>query len=445
MRRAARVSTVRSGRGGAPRIVIVGAGFAGLACARALGSSPARVTIIDRQNFHLFAPLLYQVATAALSPADIAEPVRKILRRHCNIDVVLGEVTDIDTRRRQVLLREGGPIEYDILVLATGSCYNYFGHPNWEAHAPGLKTIADARQLRSRLLEAFERAERESDAAKQRALMTTVIVGGGPTGVELAGAIAELARYTLVRDFRRIDPSSARIVLIEAGERLLAAFPETLSAFARERLDGLGVEIICGRAVEHVGAGVVALGDEKIEAGSIIWAAGIRAAPLGEWLGVGTDPIGRIPVKPDLSVPALPDVYVIGDGARLDEPATGSPLPALAQVADQQGRHLGRALRARLKTRAPLPAFRFHNRGNTAIIGRDAAVFDFGKWRLKGRTAWLLWALVHVYLLVGFEKRLLVSMQWFWRYLTYQNGARLITSLHEERAAQPAIRKQPIP
>lgn len=408
--------------------MIIGAGFAGLACARALGSSSARVTIIDRQNYHLFIPLLYQVATAALSPADIAEPIRKILRKHSNIEVVLGEVTRVDDTARTVSLSDGGEIAYDILVLATGSRYNYFSHADWEDHAPGLRSIADARRLRSRLLNAFEQAEHESDPAVQRALMTTVIVGGGPTGVEMAGAVAELTRYTLVKDFRRIDPASARIILVEAGPRILNAFPDDLARYAHEQLTALGVEIICDRAVENIEPGLVTIGNEEIQVGTLVWGAGIKASPSGEWLNAELDQLGRVKVNDDLSVEGKEGIYVIGDCANLVDPETARPLPALAQVAKQQGQHLGAALVKHISDHTPIPPFRFRDRGNTAIIGRNAAVFDFGKYQLRGRPAWLLWAIVHVYLLVGFDKRLLVSIQWLWRYLTYQRGARLITA-----------------
>ncbi len=418
-----------------PRIVIVGAGFAGLACAKALGKARARVTVIDRNNYHLFIPLLYQVATAALSPADIAEPIRKILRRHANVEVVLGEVSGIDTGARTVMLADGKSIPYDRLILATGSSYNYFGHPEWEAVAPGLKTIANARELRSRLLHAFERAEYESDPERRRALMTTVIVGGGPTGVEMAGAIAELARFTLVRDFRHIDPAAASILLVEAGPRLLGSFPQELAEYAGERLQRLGVEVLTGRSVEAMDEGTVTISGEKLAAGTVIWGAGIKASPAGQWLGAECDGVGRVPVMPDLSVPGFEGVYMIGDSALLDDPQTGHPLPALAQVAQQQGRHLGTAIARRLADGTSLPPFRFKDRGNTAIIGRNAAIFDFGKHHLKGTPAWLLWALVHVYLLVGFDKRLLVSIQWLWRYFTYQRGARLITGAEPASAA----------
>lgn len=410
----------------APRIVILGAGFGGLACASALGGKPVRVTVIDRHNYHLFVPLLYQVATAALSPADIAEPIRKILRRHRNVEVMMGEVTGIDTGSRQVLLAGGRRVDYDRLVVATGSVYHYFGHDEWAAIAPGLKSIENARAIRTRLLTAFEQAEMMDDPARQRALMTTILVGGGPTGVEMAGAVAELAKHALARDFRRIDPRTARIVLVEAGPRLLPTFPEELSDYALKALRAMGVEVLLNRAVEAVTPQGATVAGTCIPAGTIVWGAGIRASPAGAWLGVETDRAGRIRVDSDLSVPGLPGVHALGDTV-LVMGEDGSPLPGLAQVAKQQGYHLGRAIVAELlEGRKPEP-FRFRNRGNTAIVGRSAAVFDFGTWRLKGWLAWVLWAVVHVYLLVGFEKRLLVSVQWLWRYATYQRGARLIT------------------
>lgn len=410
-----------------PHIVIVGAGFAGLACAQRLGGAQGRVTIIDRRNYHLFVPLLYQVATAALSPADIAEPIRRILRRHRNVGVVMGEVINVDTVGQRVQFADGHGIDYDILVLAPGSSFNYFGHDEWAQHAPGLRTIADARTLRSRLLCAFELAELEPDPGRQRALMTTVIVGGGPTGVEMAGAIAELARFTLIRDFRHIDPASARILLVEAGPEILAAFPKQLRHYALRRLERLGVEVMRGQAVESIDRDGVTIADERISAGNVVWGAGIRAADAGRWLGVECDRIGRVAVNPDLAVPGLSNVYVMGDNALCLDPDTGQPLPALAQVAQQQGRHLGVQLKRHLARATPIAPFRFRDRGNTAIIGRNAAIFDFGRWRLKGRVAWLLWAFVHFYLLIGFERRALVSLQWLWRYATFESGARLIT------------------
>ena len=411
---------------GRPHVVIVGAGFGGLACARALGDHLVRVTVIDRNNYHLFVPLLYQVATAALSPADIAEPIRKNLSRFRNIDVVLGEVVGIDTAGRRVSLSDGGYVPYDRLVIATGSAYNYFGHDEWARFAPGLKTIENARQLRTRVLLGFEQAETSVDSEEQARLMTTVIVGGGPTGVEMAGALAELARYALAKDFRRIDPRTANIILVEAGQRILATFPERLATYAHRALERLGVKVMTGQAVQQVRPDGVVIGGHFVPANTIVWGAGITASPAGRWLGLETDRAGRIRVDPDLSVPGLDGVYVIGDTAlSLDE--SGQPLPGLAQVAKQQGTHLGRALAANIERQTPLPPFRFKNRGNTAIVGRSAAIFDFGRWQMKGYFAWLLWALVHVYLLASFEKRVLVSLQWLWRYLTYQRGARLIT------------------
>ena len=411
-----------------PRIVIVGAGFGGLACAKALGGYGVRVTIVDRNNYHLFIPLLYQVATAALSPADIAEPIRRILHRYSNIEkVVMGEVTGIDTDERKLRLAAGGCVDYDRLVIATGSAENYFGHDDWAEEAPGLKSLTDARAIRARVLLGFERAELSTDREEQAALTTIVIVGGGPTGVEMAGAVAELARWTLRRDFRNIDPRSATIMLVEAGPRLLSGFPESLAAYARHRLERLGVHILTGQTVNEINAQGAVIGDKKVRAHAVIWAAGVKASPAGGWLKVDTDKQGRIPVNPDLSVKGLHHVYALGDTASFPG-EDGKPLPALAQVAEQQGAHLGRGLASQLEKGKALAPFRFHDRGNTAVIGRSAAIFDFGKWRLKGWFAWLLWAIVHIYLLIGFEKRVLVGVQWFWRWLTYQRGARLILS-----------------
>jgi NADH dehydrogenase len=416
-----------------PHVVIVGAGFAGLTCAKALGGHSVRVTVVDRNNYHLFVPLLYQVATAALSPADIAEPIRKILSRHQNIDVVMGEAAGIDAAERRLKLSDGCFIPYDRLVIATGSAYNYFGHDEWERYAPGLKTLADAREIRARILTGFEKAEITGDKQAQRALMTAVVVGGGPTGVEMAGAIAELARWSLRRDFRNIDPATAQVILVEAGPRILASFPERLAAYARRRLEKLGVTVLTGQAVQDVRPGTVLVGGKLIHANTVVWGAGIRASPAADWLGLEGDRLGRVPVAPDLSVIGLSGVYALGDTA-LAADEKGAPLPALAQVAAQQGDHLGTALAANLERGALMPPFRFRNRGNTAVVGRSAAIFDFGKHQIKGWWAWVLWAIVHVYLLVSFEKRLLVSMQWFWRWLTYQSGARLIM-----RDVEPAL------
>ena len=404
-------------------VAILGGGFGGLACAQALGGSAHRVVLIDRRNYHLFQPLLYQVATAALSPGDIAAPLRHILSGYANVEVRLGEATGVDLAAGLLLIEGQPPLAWDRLVLATGAAYSWFGHDDWAAAAPGLKTLADARAIRAKLLGAFERAEIEPDPERRRQLMTSVVVGGGPTGVELAGAVVELARWTLRNDFRRIDPGSAEVVLVEAGPRLLPAFPERLSQYAVRELRKLGVTVLTGRAVTAVDARGVDLGQDRLPAGTVLWAAGVAASPAGRWLGTETDRAGRAPVASDLSVPGLEGVYVLGDLA-LAVDARGRALPGLAQVAQQQGRHLGRAL-ARDVWGKP-PPFRFRDRGNTAVIGRHAAVFDFGRFQMTGRLAWLLWGLVHVYLLVGFQNRLSVASQWVWNYLTRERGARLI-------------------
>jgi len=408
-----------------PHIVIVGAGFAGLACAKALGNASARVTVIDRANYHLFVPLLYQVATAALSPADIARPVRRILGRYKNIDVVLGEVTAIDTATRMLTTTVGQIGPYDHLVFAPGSRYSYFGHSDWEINAKGPRSLEDARFIRTRLLTAFEHADSTTDEVEREKLMTIIVVGGGPTGVEMAGAVAELARHALARDFRHIDPRQARILLIEAGSRLLSGFPQPLADYAKCELEKLGVTVMLNQPVENLTADGAMVGGKMIAAGTMIWGAGIEASPAAKMLGVPLDRTGRVTVGPDLSVPDLPGVYVLGDSAvALGD--DGKPLPALAQIAAQQGTYVGWLLAAEARGRPLNKPFRFHNRGNTAIIGRNAAVFDFGKWQLKGRLGWLLWAFVHIYLLVGFENRLQVATHWLWSYLTYERGARLI-------------------
>lgn len=412
------------GPSGLPRIVIVGGGFGGLACARALGNAPALVTVVDRRNHNLFQPLLYQVATAALSPADIAEPIRKTLGRFANMQMFMAEVTGVDAEKRIVATNRGS-LPYDYLVIATGSEYNYFGNDAWRQFAPGLKTIREARQIRQRLLSAFERAEWSADDAERRAFLTSVIIGGGPTGVEMAGAISELGRFMVARDFRHIPPADVRVILVEAGSRILAGFPESLSAYAQQYLDDIGVEVRLGSRVSSVLSDSVTIGEETIPAGTIIWGAGIRPSVAAAWLGLENVARGKIPVGPGLAVSGHPDIYCIGDTAECIGP-DGKPLPALAQVAKQQGIYLGNALRRRMAGKQAGEPFRFHNRGNTAVIGRHAAIFDFGTWQMKGRLAWLLWAIVHVYLLVSFEKRLLVSLQWIWRYLTRQRGARII-------------------
>lgn len=431
------------------RVVVIGAGFAGLEVARALGKAGIGTTVIDRHNHHLFQPLLYQVATAALSAADIAEPVRRILRRYPSVQVLFGEVTSIDTAGRTVRLSRGQAIPYDHLVVASGAGQSYFGHDEWSQWAPGLKTIEDARDIRSQVLLAFERAERTTDPAEQQRLATIAIIGGGPTGVELAGSIAELSRYALARDFRNISPGAASIVLVEAGPRLLGGFSEDLSAYARARLERLGVTVRTGQAVEHVGPTKITVSGRDMPVGLVIWAAGVSASPLGRQLGVETDRAGRVPVEPTLEVRGLDQVYALGDiASQIAE--DGRPLPGLAQVAKQQGIHLGRALAAHLTKGEALTPFRYESRGNTAIVGRHAAVFEHGGFKIKGWLAWLAWAVIHVYLLVGFQHRFLVSMQWLWRYLTYERGARIITGDFVE-VPDPAVapvareRLRPIP
>jgi NADH:ubiquinone reductase (H+-translocating) len=413
------------------RIVIVGAGFAGIEVARGLRAADADVYLIDRQNYHLFQPLLYQVATAALSPADIAEPVRRMLRHCPNVTVLLGEVTAISTVEKRVALKDGATFSYDILVIATGATHAYFGHDDWKHFAPGLKSVADSRNIRSQLLRSFERAEMSGDPAEKTRLMTFVVVGGGPSGVELAGSIAELARHTLAKDFHHIDPKSATVLLLEAGPRILSAFPDALAQYARRELTGLGVTVRENCAVKNISQDFVEAGEDTIANGLTIWAAGVKASPLGKMLGVATDKAGRVGANRDLSVPGLADIYVLGDIALVDG-ADGKPLPGLAQVAKQEGQYLGKALAQKLRTGTKACNFEFHNRGNVAVIGRHAAVADFGWMQLKGTPAWLLWALVHIYLLAGLQHRLLVAVQWAWRYVTYDRGARLIVDQPSE-------------
>jgi NADH dehydrogenase len=411
---------------GRPRVVIVGGGFGGLACASVLGGADIDVVLIDRRNHNLFQPLLYQVATAILSPADISEPLRRTLARHKNVSVVLAEVTGVDSTLKRVLLTAGAdPVAYDVLVLATGSVYNYFGHDDWKDLAPGLKTNREARCIRERLLMAFERAEIAADPADRRRNLTAVVIGGGPTGVEMAGAMAELGKFLMERDFRHLAPEDFRIILLEASPGILAGFDEHLARYALERLKTIGVQVRTGSPVEGMADGVVTVGGEDIEAETIVWGAGVRSSPVAAWLGLKPGPSGRLPVRADLSVEGLADIYVIGDAsAAIDH--EGKVLPALAQVAKQQGIYLGGALRARFAGRDDILPFRFRNRGTTAVIGRNAAIFQSGRVKLKGRIAWFLWAVIHVYLLVNFEKRLLVSVQWLWTYLTRQRNARLI-------------------
>jgi NADH:ubiquinone reductase (H+-translocating) len=408
-----------------PRIVIVGAGFGGLTAAKALAKASADITVIDRRNYHLFQPLLYQVATAGLSPADIAAPIRAILGRQKNTTVLLGKVTGIDTAARDVLI-DSQRVPYDYLILATGARHAYFGHEEWAAVAPGLKKIEDATDIRRRILTAFETAENTEDTAERRRLLTFVVVGGGPTGVELAGAVAELARRALARDFRNIDPGSARVLLVEVGPRLLAAFPEALSARAADALQKLGVETRLGCAVTACDDRGVDIGGERIDAGAIIWAAGVMASPAAKWLAAEKDRAGRVRVAADLSVPGHKNIFVIGDTA-LSLDRDNKPVPGIAPAAKQQGKYVSRLIRARLEGRAAPNPFRYRHLGNLATIGRRAAVADFGWIKLTGALAWLLWGVVHVFFLIGFRNRVAVLLDWLWSYATFQRGSRLIT------------------
>lgn len=415
-----------------PRVVILGAGFGGLSAAKALKNAPCDVVVIDRRNYHLFQPLLYQVATAALSPADIASPIRSILSRQRNARVLMARVTGIDAEAKRVLLDGGEAEPFDHLIVATGARHAYFGQDQWEQFAPGLKTIEDATAIRRRVLLAFERAESTDDPAERRALLTFVIVGGGPTGVEMAGAIAELAHWALADDFRAVDPTQARIVLIEAGPRLLPAFAEDLSETARQALVKLGVEVQLGRAVEQCDATGVKHRDERIAARTIVWAAGVQASPVAKWLTCEKDRVGRAVVAGDLSVPGHPDIFVIGDAAAINGP-DGKPVPGIAPAAKQMGAYVARVIAARLNGKPKPVPFRYAHAGSLATIGRSAAVVDFGWIKLKGRIAWWLWGIAHIYFLIDFRSRLVISLQWLWSYLTYRRGARLITGGEGDR------------
>ena len=408
-----------------PRVVIVGAGFGGLSAAMALARAPVDVTVIDRRNFHLFQPLLYQVATAGLNPADVAWPIRSILRDQANTRVLLGEVCGIDLPGRRVKLSDASEEPYDWLILATGATHTYFGHDEWSGLAPGLKRIDDATLIRRRILLAFEYAENAINEEERNRLMTFVIVGGGPTGVELAGAISELAQKALAADFRMIDPRRARIVLVEGGPRLLAAFPPELSQFAHDALQGMGVEIQLGRAVSGCDADGITVSGETLPAGTVLWAAGVAASPAARWLGVAADRAGRVEVQANLTVPGYPQVFVIGDTAAFIQ--DGKPIPGIAPAAKQQGAYVAAAIRnALLPRKRLLPGFRYRHYGSLATIGRHSAVIDFGKLRLRGWFAWWIWGLAHIYFLIGARNRLLVASQWLFSYLTYGRGARLI-------------------
>jgi NADH dehydrogenase len=411
------------------RVVIVGGGFGGLYAARAFKGAAVDVTIVDRRNHHVFQPLLYQVAMAGLSPGDIASPIRWILRRQRNVEVLLAEARGVDLPGNRLLLADGD-LSYDFLIVATGATHAYFGHDEWRKLAPGLKTIEDALEIRRRVLLAFERAERQADSDGRRALLTFVVIGGGPTGVEMAGALAEISRQSLARDFRHFDPGSARIVLLEGGPFILAAFPEHLRAAAHRDLERLGVEVRTNSVVTKVGPGVVSIGAESIACETVLWAAGVAASPLGAALGVPVDHAGRVRVSPDLTIPGAPNVFVIGDLASLTG-ADGRPLPGVAQVAIQMGRHAARNI-LRAIEKQPLRPFAYRDLGNMATIGRASAIADFGRFTLTGWFAWLAWLFVHIMNLIGFRNRLVVLVQWAWAYFSYQRAIRLITGNVEQ-------------
>jgi NADH dehydrogenase len=422
-----------------PHVVIVGGGFGGLTAARALAHTPVRVTLVDRTNHHTFQPLLYQVATAGLSPADIAQPIRSILHNAKNVTVLLGEVTGVDLKAQRLLLDGGGTLDWDFLVLACGAETSYFGHDEWRNVAPGLKNLEDAFDIRTRVLLAFELAEREADPLKRQALLNFVVIGGGPTGVELAGALAEISRYAFDRDFRRVDTGSTNILLLEAGPRILPAFSEDLSQSAKEQLEELGVQVRTGAFVTHIEPGMVHLRDGQVPGSVVLWAAGVRTAPLTKTLGVPLDPSGRVMVEPDLSIPGHPHAFVIGDAAHsVDE--KGAPLPGVSPVAMQEARFVAKAIRRRLEGRQavslrPTERFQYFDKGQLATVGRSRAIAMFRRIHLTHFVAWLAWLFVHVFYLIGFKNRVIVLITWAWSYLTYKRGARLITGEQRQREA----------
>jgi len=410
---------------GLHHVVIVGAGFGGLETTYRLAGAGVRITLIDRRNHHLFQPLLYQVATASLATSEIAWPIRHLVRDRPEVTTLFANVNGIAAARRCVLLEDGAEVSYDTLVLATGVRHAYFGHDEWEPFAPGLKTLEDATTLRRRILVAFERAERETDPHKRAALMTFAIVGAGPTGVELAGTIVELARSTLPQDFRNVDTRRARVVLIEAGQRVLAGFPDDLSAYAHKSLEDIGVEVVLGQAVTDCNADGVVYGGNQLDAKTIIWAAGVRASRAAEWLGAPADRAGRLQVAPDLTVPGHPEIFAIGDTVTISA-WNGQPVPGIAPAAKQEGRYVAAAIKARLAGRSMAP-FRYSHSGSLAQIGKRLAVIDFGRVKLRGALAWWIWGIAHIYFLIGLRHRLSVALSWLWIYLRDQRAARLIT------------------
>jgi NADH:ubiquinone reductase (H+-translocating) len=407
------------------RVVIVGAGFGGLETTYRLAGAPVQITLVDRRNHHLFQPLLYQVATASLATSEIAWPIRYLLRNRPEVTTLFATVTGVDAEGKRVLLDDGDALPYDTLVLATGARHAYFGHDEWEPFAPGLKTLEDATTLRRRILVAFERAERESDPARRAAFLTFVIIGAGPTGVELAGTIAELAHATLPEDFRNIDTRKARVVLIEAGPRVLAGFADELSTYAQHSLEKIGVEVMLGQAVTECSADGVVYGGNRLETRTIIWAAGVRASPAAEWLGAPADRAGRLQVEPDLTVKGHPEIFAVGDTVTISA-WNGQPVPGIAPAAKQQGKYVAEMIKARLKGET-LGAFRYKHAGSLAQIGKRLAVIDFGSIKLRGTIAWWIWGIAHIYFLIGLRHRLSVAMSWLWIYIRDQRAARLIT------------------
>ncbi|MEP6484590.1 MAG: NAD(P)/FAD-dependent oxidoreductase [Rudaea sp.] len=406
-----------------PHIVVLGGGFGGLWATRALKGAAVRITLIDRTNHHLFQPLLYQVATAGLSSSDVAAPLRHILRKQDNVEVRLAAADRIDIDSRQVHLDDDTSLGYDILILATGSMHAYFGHDDWEPFAPGLKTLKDAVRIRRHFLLAFERAEAETDPVKRDAWLSFAVVGGGPTGVELAGTIAEIARHTLRREFRRIDPATAKVRLLEAGPRILSTFPESLSAKARKQLERLGVEVITGKPVTRIDGSGYRLGDEFVAANTVVWAAGVAGSPLAKSLRVPLDRAGRVLVSPDLTVPDHPEIFVVGDLASIA--SGGKPVPGVAPAAKQMGRYAAHAIRARMDGK-PAKPFRYRDYGNLATIGRMAAIVDLHGFRFSGAIAWFFWLIAHIFFLIGFRNRMAVLVNWMWAYGSYERGARII-------------------
>ncbi len=420
------------GADGRPHVVIVGGGFGGLHAARALRREPVRITLLDRSNHHLFLPLLYQVATAGLNPGDIARPIRRILRKQRNATVLLAEAVGIDRAARQVRLAHGEAIGYDFLVLACGTTTSWFGRDDWRDHAPGLHDLADALECRRRLILAWEAAERENDPGRRRRLLTFVVVGGGPTGVEMAGAIAEMSRLAMAREYRRVDPGTSRVILIEGGDRILPAFPPALSTRARRALERIGVEVRTGVRVDRVDAHGVTAGEARIEAGTVLWAAGVAAAPVAAAIEAPRTPAGQVMVRPDLSMPGHPECFVIGDAACVRQ--DGGVVPGLAPAAIQMGRHAAANIAATIRGRARRD-FRYRDRGTLATIGRSAAVADFGAIRLWGWPAWIAWLSIHIVALIGFRNRALVMFQWAWAWWTYERGPRLVTEAAPAGAA----------